>query len=290
MPDLLPPPPFSPLLGRAAVWLLAILGVALVALAITPASDLAVSVALVTPDSPFATAIQRWGEVPGLLVASLALWFVPIPIGGMSPAHAVLRAVGHAGAVFYVLWAFAGHGSLSELGRAEVSAGIALALAAGAALTWARRRVHVLPTPEREHFWRVTLALAIGGSLVVLAFKLGFGRIRFREMLEDLDQFSPWWIPHGLTGHASFPSGHTFWSWVVLPIVALVPPRRRVLALVAALAWPVTVALGRVVAGAHFLSDVLFASVVAVLVVLLAERAARRAALASEGGEKRELD
>lgn len=294
MADAPGPPPFSPLLGRAAAWILAILGVALVALAVAPAADLAVSVALVTPDSPFAALIQRYGESPGMVVVSLALWFVPVPPGGMRPAHALGRAAGHAGALFYVLWALSGHGPLHALGAGRLITGVVLAGAGGVALTWYRGRVQVAPTVEREHFWRVTLTLAIGGTLVLLAFKYGFGRVRFREMLDDYDLFSPWWIPHGLTGHASFPSGHTFWSWVVLPLVALAPPSRRAPALVACLAWPVVVGLGRIMAGAHFLSDVLFASVLAVLVVLLGERAARRAIArppaGAVGGHDRELD
>ncbi|MHA2294209.1 MAG: phosphatase PAP2 family protein, partial [Candidatus Hodarchaeales archaeon] len=86
---------------------------------------------------------------------------------------------------------------------------------------------------------------------------------------------TPWFSPQGITGDFSFPSGHTAMGWMLLPLVLLTREKSRkskILALTVIIAWGLIVALGRIVIGAHYVSDVLFSSCVAFITFLLLEK------------------
>lgn len=96
----------------------------------------------------------------------------------------------------------------------------------------------------------------------------------------DMTLFSLWFIPQGVTGHVSFPSGHTVLGWMVLPVVLLFESRPRIRKWVAvgAIVWAFCVAIGRVRAGAHYASDVTFSSGVTIMFFACAERLYRHRA------------
>lgn len=48
----------------------------------------------------------------------------------------------------------------------------------------------------------------LAAMLVTTVVKQFWGRVRFRD-LEAISQYTPWYLPQGLTGNRSFPSGHT---------------------------------------------------------------------------------
>jgi membrane-associated phospholipid phosphatase len=128
------------------------------------------------------------------------------------------------------------------------------------------------PGLERASAW--TVRLGIWSWLLVAVLKLGWGRVRFRDLQPLQGDFTPWYAPQGWTGHSSFPSGHAALGWLLLTSV-LIWPRgssryRWTLALCAS--WGVFVAASRVVVGAHYLSDVLFSTAFAFAVVGYAQR------------------
>ena len=108
----------------------------------------------------------------------------------------------------------------------------------------------------KEWFWILTLALAVGGGMLLnMAFKVAFERAR-----PDMDD------PLVILDTFSFPSGHVAASTVFYGVLAafLVSRFRRPALRVAFMAGAVTmvglVALSRVYLGAHYLSDVLAAA------------------------------
>ena len=121
-------------------------------------------------------------------------------------------------------------------------------------------------------FLIATLALA-PGLLVNVGLKSHWGRPRPIDVAQfGGDQhFVAWWDPRGdCPGNCSFVSGDvsgTFWT---LAPAALAPPPWRALAYGAALALGAGMAALRMMAGAHFFSDVVFAGVFTFLIIWIA--------------------
>lgn len=98
----------------------------------------------------------------------------------------------------------------------------------------------------------------ISSILITNFIKFGWGRIRYRDM-QNVKQFCVWYVPCGLDGNYSFPSGHTtaftsilcllqyprenkykkvsLWIYIVITLFIILMP------------------LSRMIMGAHFLSD-----------------------------------
>lgn len=120
-------------------------------------------------------------------------------------------------------------------------------------------------------------AAAAAATLVIIwAFKLTWGRVRFRQLDDDLSRFTPWYLPRGLNGYFSFPSGHTANAAVIFSVTyyfRLLPERlskvKPVLTTLLSV-WIVTVASSRVFVGAHYLSDVLFGMAITFAIVYFA--------------------
>jgi lipid A 4'-phosphatase len=116
-----------------------------------------------------------------------------------------------------------------------------------------------------------TLALA-PGLLVNVGLKEHWNRPRpidVRQLGGD-ETFVAWWDPRGdCASNCSFVSGDVAGAaWTFAP-AALAPPQWRALAYGAAFALTVGMGAVRVMAGAHFVSDVLFAAVFTFLIVWL---------------------
>jgi lipid A 4'-phosphatase len=118
-------------------------------------------------------------------------------------------------------------------------------------------------------FLLATLALG-PGLLVNVVLKEHWGRPRPIDVTQfgGSQHFVAWWDPRGdCPGNCSFVSGDVagaFWS--IAP-AALAPPHWRALAYGAALALGTGMAAIRVMAGGHFLSDVIFAGIFTFLII-----------------------
>ena len=117
----------------------------------------------------------------------------------------------------------------------------------------------------------VTLALA-PGVVANLVFKEHWGRPRPIDVTEfgGTEHFRPWWDPRGdCPKNCSFVAGEPSGAFWTLAPAAVVPQQWRALAYGAALTFGAAVGLLRMVAGAHFFSDVVFAGVFSFLVIWL---------------------
>ena len=81
--------------------------------------------------------------------------------------------------------------------------------------------------------------------------------------------FEPWWRPGGdCARNCSFVSGEASQAfWVVAP-ASLAPPQVRAVAMGAGVVFGATVGTLRVVFGRHFLSDVVFAGVITIAIIM----------------------
>ncbi|MBN1803581.1 MAG: phosphatase PAP2 family protein [Candidatus Lokiarchaeota archaeon] len=119
--------------------------------------------------------------------------------------------------------------------------------------------------------------LALFNTLILAnTIKIIWGRVRFYDVLKLGDTaFTPWYLPNGPSiEHTSFPSGHTTMAFIFLPLLIIVKEAdwKKLLKIsvsILILAWGIFIAITRVIYGAHYLSDVLFASGFTVLFSIL---------------------
>jgi membrane-associated phospholipid phosphatase len=103
--------------------------------------------------------------------------------------------------------------------------------------------------------------------IIMNSIKSVWGRLRMREMLDPASEFTPWYEINFRGGFdnrfASFPSGHTMNAAGVI-LITLLPSifvklkGKETLLRVVAYGWAAVVGFSRIVAGAHFSTDVLF--------------------------------
>src|SRR5439155_6835543 len=114
-----------------------------------------------------------------------------------------------------------------------------------------------------------TLALA-PGLMANFALKEHWGRSRPIDVKEfrGAERFVPWWDPRGdCPTNCSFVSGDVSAGFWTLAPAALTPPAWRALAYGGALVFGSGLAIMRMAAGGHFLTDVVFAGVFTFLIV-----------------------
>ncbi len=123
-------------------------------------------------------------------------------------------------------------------------------------------------TPRIASF--LALSLIIGpGLLVNTLFKDNWGRARPHQILEfgGSAHFTPAAVlADQCTRNCSFPSGHGALAFWLMAVALVVPARWRVLAMTIAVIIGFLVGAMRIAQGGHFLSDVVAAALIVVLV------------------------
>lgn len=126
----------------------------------------------------------------------------------------------------------------------------------------------IVPAQNRSKALRYAAVALVYFVLVIIvmnSLKTAWGRMRFREMTDPVNEFTRWYqiVPRGGFDnvYASFPSGHSMNSAGVI-LLMLLPPMLPVLAgkekILHAIVyiWCAVVGISRVFMGAHFASDV----------------------------------
>ncbi|NNG27737.1 MAG: phosphatase PAP2 family protein [Ignavibacteriaceae bacterium] len=116
---------------------------------------------------------------------------------------------------------------------------------------------------------KVIIFMSFTGYLIFIQLgKIFWGRLRFRELNYLQSDFTEWYLPQGISGSESFPSGHAAMAWMLLPIILLIPKKNKIVKIITTaliVAWGIAVPLSRIVIGAHFASDVLFGSFIIII-------------------------
>ncbi len=163
----------------------------------------------------------------------------------------------------------------SEIGEA-VYALIAIAIVA--VLLWARGR--------KAAAWRwieVSIAVAVSGLLIADVIKIAVSRARPSALYpNDKIPYEMWgffysqrWDSH----FQSFPSGHATTAGVVAAAICIVKPRWWWIGV----AFYVMVAASRILAEAHFVSDVLVGGYIGAVTMIMVRWAGARRAVRAEG-------
>ena len=137
-------------------------------------------------------------------------------------------------------------------------------------------------TPDKFHGLRqiskVGVVLSLAPIVVVNGLKMLWGRERFRHMSDPVLEFTPWFLPRGLTTNnefMSFPSGH-FANGAVILWLTLIPlvfnnSKKRLLGIFA-WTWSISVMFSRIVVGAHFASDVVMGLMITYTLLLILKK------------------
>ncbi len=251
-------------LWRIAVW--AGLGLWVALAAVFAVADDDISEAVVDTGSSWAHVIELYGQIPGMLAGvaggavllSLLLpardprgWIGLIGVGLVTFHASFMLARDLTGAQ-----SEAGPEFLLALAVSAVILAIALAVGRMLPMDWTRAAGPAAKVA-------VTLPF-LASFLTVWAIKIPWGRWTPRDIAAAGDEalYSPWFLIQGTNGHYSFVSGHTSYSFAAIALVLLVASGRRSfrVGVTLALGWGLLAAVSRVVIGAHFPADTLFAA------------------------------
>ncbi|HVY00363.1 MAG TPA: phosphatase PAP2 family protein [Pseudorhodoplanes sp.] len=163
------------------------------------------------------------------------------------------------------------HPQVWALRDAIISVTAVMVLAAAAAPAWkALRPATRMAIPGRAVILLLS-TLALGpGLLTNVVLKDHWARPRPVDVIEfgGSERFMPWWKPGGdCARNCSFVSGDAAGAYWTLAAAAVVPGPWRPLAFAAALTFGAAMSLLRIMAGAHFASDVFFSGLFTFLIV-----------------------
>jgi lipid A 4'-phosphatase len=199
----------------------------------------------------------------GVVAAAL---FIAVPQIDLAAARALYLGDGA------FLWSHESIGVVWAKGTRILAQVIIAVLAIGLVATLLRRRP-VFGLDWRQ-FLFLLLCFGIGTGIIANAtFKDHWGRARPSQIVEfgGDKQFTPAFvIADQCPRNCSFVSGDAAFAFGTLGFALLAGRRPRYVA--AALTFGALIGFGRMLAGGHFLSDVVFAGVFSVLTVLILER------------------
>lgn len=232
--------------------------------------DLQISQSLVNNNSGWAKVIEDYGELPGIITILTAIFIYHKKKKHSSNARTILYSFILTYSAF-ILFAYTGNVLLKPLVNsfhpviifASVLTLISIVLV---------KKLKVNFSETAFNFSKVVLMMGIFGYvLFVQPLKVFWGRVRFRDMDVLYSNFTNWYVPNGITGNESFPSGHTAMGFILISFFLLFRNKNfisRFGVIFFVLTWAIAVAASRVVTGAHFLSDVIVGSMGMVFVYL----------------------
>jgi membrane-associated phospholipid phosphatase len=227
--------------------------------------DLNISLSVVDENSLWGDFGAKFGEAPGYGLISITLTTL---IGGYIKDIKKQKIPGYFSiliGIFYMIYAIIENNEEDIL----LSVFLIIPIALFIIFTWNKdwrnyRSISAI----------ITILAILNPLLFVQITKLFFGRVRFRDLALDYSNFSPWYIPQGVTGNYSFPSGHAAMGWMFLPLLILVRELqwkdiRKIIVILLVIGWGLFVVLSRIVVGAHYASDVLFPTEFAAIITIL---------------------
>ena len=228
-------------------------------------TDLSISIAIVDYNSQWAKAISSYGEIPGYILISISLIIILrdlwIKSGWIKNPIFWVIFLCNILVIILLLGDLLPESLLDDIGE-EVLVFVVIIIEI--LIIVGSKKIEELSQRKAMDFAWMSFYLAlIIPLLYTQLIKQLWGRIRFRDLVTDFTDFTPWFQPQGITGNYSFPSGHTAMGWMLLPILILISDKKnwpyKIIGGVVFI-WGVIVALGRIVIGAHYASDVVFST------------------------------
>jgi membrane-associated phospholipid phosphatase len=234
--------------------------------------DLDISKQIVNQNSIWAKFLENYGMIPGLFVILSGIYiyysFIKTKSDVWYYIQKVVFFIVSSGLIFYLFEIVIGDFETNNL-IVFLLISFAISLIVFITLHFKSQVQNILAI----RYARVVVGMALFGYVIFIqGVKYFWGRVRFRELDASFSQFTPWYLPQGITGSDSFPSGHAAMGWMLLALLILLVNKKQWIkssALVIIFLWGIVLALSRIVIGAHYASDVLFGSFFIIITFLL---------------------
>ena len=239
-------------------------------------SDLWISINLYNPNAGWAIFIEKYGEIPGLIVILIGVHIYIVTLKASSNIKTILftgflLTTGSLITIYILAalslainesWEFFST-NRSYFFLAAILLNILISLLFRKKFKYSKKSVL---------FSRISFKMFFYGYLLIATpLKIFWGRIRFRDLAKNYSDFTPWYWPNGITGNDSLPSGHAAMSFMLIVLFIFFMDKtfyKRILFKGLIIAWGIMVCASRVVIGAHFTSDVLFGAMIIVVTYL----------------------
>jgi membrane-associated phospholipid phosphatase len=234
--------------------------------------DLEISKQIVNQNSSLAKFLQDYGMIPGIFVLLSGIYiyysFIKIKSDAWSYIQRVVFFLVSSGLIFHLGEIIIGNFATNNF-LVFLIISFAISLLVIIALHFKSQVQNILAV----RYAKVVVGVALFGYVILIqGIKYFWGRVRFRELDAAFSQFTPWYLPQGITGFDSFPSGHAAMGWMLLPLLIFLSTKKEWIqnvSFVLIFIWGVILASSRVVIGAHYASDVLFGSFFIIITFLI---------------------
>jgi len=236
-------------------------------------SDLFISINLYDPAYNWVIFFEKFGEIPGILVVLAGLYIYIVTFKASSNLKKILITSFLLTAcslmfVFVLLLLSKGITGSSSFFKSNLFFLFLIAVLINILIVYLLKKKSTF-SARAILFSRVTFyTFFIGYILIIQPLKLFWGRVRFRDLAENYSNFSAWYLPQGITGNDSFPSGHATMGWMLITLFVFFTAKslaKRIALKGLIIIWALSVCISRVVIGAHYTSDVVFASFIIII-------------------------
>ena len=225
--------------------------------------DLEISKHIVNQNSVWAKFLENYGMLPGLLVILSGIYIYYSAIKTKTDVWSTVKKVVFflvsSGLIFHLFDIV-----FENVASDHFVTYLIVAVVINVLIFIIIHKIQRVKSETAIKYSKVVVAVALFGYVICIqGVKYFWGRVRFRELDSAFSQFTPWYLPQGITGSDSFPSGHAAMGWMLLPLLILITDKNlwaKYLGITIIFMWAVVLASSRVVIGAHYASDVLFGS------------------------------
>ena len=249
----------------------------IVAAFLLESSDLWISMSIYNPNLDWAILLEKYGEIPGLIVALIGIHIYVVTIKASSNIKTILitgflLTVGSL-VTIYILWLGAlGISNQTILFNSNRNIFFLIAIFSNILISYLFRKRYKF-SKKSVLFSRVSFKMFFYGNIIfVFLIKILWGRIRFRDLSQDYSDFTTWYIPNGINGNQSFPSGHAAMGFMLLALFIFLGNKSLLIRIILKgliFSWAIAVSISRVVVGAHYTSDIVFGSFIMIISYLL---------------------
>lgn len=239
-------------------------------------SDLWISINLYNPNAAWAILLQKYGEIPGLIVVLIGVHIYIVTLKVSSNIKTILftgflLTTGSLITIYILAAISLALNDSWEYFNSNRNYFFLAAILINILISLLFRKRYKF-SKKSILFSRISFRIFFYGYLLIATpLKIFWGRIRFRDLAENYSNFSAWYVPNGITGNQSFPSGHASMSFIMIVLFVLFMDQafyKRIILKGLIISWGLAVCISRVVIGAHFTSDVLFGAMIIIVTYL----------------------
>lgn len=245
-------------------------------------SDLWISINLYKPTTVWAIILEKYGEIPGLLIVLVGIHIYIVTLKTSSNIKTIaftgfLLTTASFITIYILIFISLGITESWAFFNSNKSYFFLTAIILNIVLSILFRKRYKF-SKKSILFSRISFNMFFYGYLLIIQpLKIFWGRIRFRDLSENYSDFTAWYVPNGITGNQSFPSGHAAMGFMMLALFVFIMDKsfyKRLFFKGFVISWALAVSASRVIIGAHFTSDVLFGGfIIAVLYLILINQA-----------------